>query len=268
MFEPALTGSGESVLVTTRSAAVLTVVVAVAVSFTAFKSTVVEVTLAVFEMVPVAAACTFTTSVSVADAPAPTVAVLSAPFGSAVAEVTVATLVITDTMGVDALTFTTRENVAVAPDANVAMVAVTVPVPPTAGVVSENAGPAVCIIETNVVFAGIASVNETLDAGSGPALVSVIVYVRFVPATTGFGAPLFNTLRSAFCAKAAIDSVRNAIAKRVERCPGRMRASSEARSLSQPLDRTVLSDLREQCELERACQPVDPLARPSLIECR
>jgi len=56
-----------------------------------------------------------------------------------------------------------------------AAVAVTVPVPPTAGVLSVNAGPEVCIIETNVVLGGVVSVSETLDAGSGPALVNVIV---------------------------------------------------------------------------------------------
>src|SRR5438128_126398 len=129
MLEPALTGSGESLLVTARSAAVLTVVMAVALLFAGTGSTVVDVTLAVLEMVPVAAALTFTTSVNVADAPA----------------------------------------------ANVAMFAVAVPVPPTAGVVSVNAGPEVCIMETKVVLAGMVSLSETVDATAGPPFVNVSV---------------------------------------------------------------------------------------------
>src|SRR5436309_626449 len=129
MFEPALTGSGESVLVTARSAAVLTVVVAVALLFAGTGSTVVDVTLAVLEMVPVAAALTFTTSVNVAEAP----------------------------------------------DANVAMFAVAVPVPPTAGVVSVKAGPEVCIIETNVVPAGTASASETVSVSPRRSFVIVNV---------------------------------------------------------------------------------------------
>src|SRR6266849_1456670 len=90
----------------------------------------------------------------------------------------------------------------------------------------------------------------------------------FEPALTGSGLSAFVTERSALCAKAALDNVRNTIAKRAERCPGRMRASSESRSLSQPLDRLVLPDLCEQRPLERARQAIHPPARPSHIEGR
>src|SRR5438034_196214 len=124
-----MNGPAPALLAIARSAPPVTVVVAVAVLFAAFESAVVDVTLAVLEMVPVAAA----------------------------------------------LTFTTRVNVAEAPAVNVAMFAVAVPVPPTAGVVSANAGPEVCIIDTKVVFAGTASVSETVSASLGPLLVSVNV---------------------------------------------------------------------------------------------
>src|SRR2546430_6799399 len=53
----------------------------------------------------------------------------------------VTVLLITVPSGVSALTLTTSVNVALAPAANVARVAVTVPVPPTGGVVRVNAGP-------------------------------------------------------------------------------------------------------------------------------
>jgi hypothetical protein len=74
----------------------------------------------------------------------------------------VAVLLIVVRSGVFAFTFTTRVKLAVAPAANVAIVHVTVPVPPTAGLVHEKDGPAVWVIDTNVVFVGVASVTETL----------------------------------------------------------------------------------------------------------
>src|SRR5713226_4949969 len=123
MFEPALTGSGLSLLVTDKSAAVLTVVIWVESLF--------------------------------------------AGLGSAVVVVTLAVLLIVVPLVVEELMFTTSVNVAVAPAARVALVAVTVPVPPTAGVVSVNAGPEVCIIETNVVFVGVESVSEMFWASLG-----------------------------------------------------------------------------------------------------
>src|SRR5438093_7181500 len=101
------------------------------------------------------------------------VAELFAGFESAVVDVTFAVLVMVPVAA--ALTFTTRVNVAEAPAAKLAMFAVAVPVPPTAGVVSVNAGPEVCIIDTNVVFAGMASLSETVDAAAGPLFVKVSV---------------------------------------------------------------------------------------------
>src|SRR5947209_10687824 len=70
-------------------------------------------------------------------------------------------------------TWTMIWNVATAPEANVAAVALTVPVPPAAGVDNVNAGPAVCDADTNVVFAGTASLKVMLRAVFGPVLVSV-----------------------------------------------------------------------------------------------
>src|SRR4029077_17523964 len=110
---------------------------------------------------------------------------------------TVAVLLIAVALGVFAFTFTTRLKLALTPAANVGMVHVTEPVPPTAGLVQEKGGPAVCVIDTNVVFAGVASLSETLCASLGPAFAALIVYVMFPPAFTGSGAPLFVTERSA-----------------------------------------------------------------------
>ena len=103
------------------------------------------------------------------------VALLFPGVGSVVVELTVAVLVIVEPLGVAALTLTTSEKVAVAPAARVAMFAVIVPVPPTAGEVIEEPGPEVCITETKVVFAGVESVRETLCAGLGPLFVNVNV---------------------------------------------------------------------------------------------
>src|SRR5438105_89340 len=66
--------------------------------------------------------------------------------------------------GVLALTLTTSLNVAFAPAPNMEIVQLTVPVPPTAGVEQVKAGPLVCVKERNVVFAGIASVNDAFTA--------------------------------------------------------------------------------------------------------
>jgi len=88
---------------------------------------------------------------------------------------TVAVLEIVEAAGALELTSTTNVNVAVAPGASVAAVAVNVPVPPTAGFDSVKAGPAVCAADTNVVFAGTASLSDTLLALLGPLLLTVIV---------------------------------------------------------------------------------------------
>src|SRR5262249_22161587 len=69
--------------------------------------------------------------------------------------------------------------------AKVAREAVTTPLPPTGGVVTDQ--PAGAASETNVVFVGRASFNCTVSASLGPALVTVRVYVRLAPAATGSG---------------------------------------------------------------------------------
>jgi len=64
---------------------------------------------------------------------------------------------------------------AVAPFTNVPIVQVMVPVPFGAGVEQLNAGPLVCVSEANVVFAGIASVSDTVSASVGPLFATEIV---------------------------------------------------------------------------------------------
>src|SRR5215212_2341463 len=103
-----MTGSGESVLVTARSAEVATVVVAVP--------------------------------------------VLLPELGSGVVVVAVAEFVMVEPFGTLAPTLTTMVKLGVAPAATVALVKVTVPVPPIAG--AEVAQPAGAAAETNVVPAG------------------------------------------------------------------------------------------------------------------
>src|SRR5439155_1115602 len=72
-----------------------------------------------------------------------------------------------------ALTLTTRVKVALAPAARVAAVVVTVPVPPTVGVVDVK--PTGAVKDTKVVPVGTASVSATLCASLGPVLVRVRV---------------------------------------------------------------------------------------------
>ena len=98
---------------------------------------------------------------------------LFAGTGSLVAEVTVAVLPSAAFGSSDV--FTTSENVAVAVDGSEAMLQLTVPVAPAAGVVQVKVGPPVCVIDTNVVVAGTASVSVTLTASAGPLLVTPIV---------------------------------------------------------------------------------------------
>jgi hypothetical protein len=50
--------------------------------------------------------------------------------------------------------------------------------------------------ETNVVFAGVASVNVPVLQLLGPPLLTVCVYVMLFPAVTGFGSPLLVTVKS------------------------------------------------------------------------
>ena len=54
-------------------------------------------------------------------------------------------------------------------------VAVTLPVPPGAGVIRVKAGPAVCMNDTKVVLTGVGSLSMTFWASEGPLLVTVIV---------------------------------------------------------------------------------------------
>src|SRR6266511_4102671 len=103
------------------------------------------------------------------------VAELLAAFGSVVVVVTVAVLLSVEPLAALGLTWTTRVKVALAPAAKLAAVAVKVPVPPTGGVVRLNAGPLVCIADTNVVLAGIRSLSVALAAALGPALLTVMV---------------------------------------------------------------------------------------------
>jgi hypothetical protein len=74
---------------------------------------------------------------------------------------------------------TTSVNVALVPAENVPIVQVTVPVPPAAGVVHANVGPAFCVSETNVLLAGTVSVSDTVCASEGPLLVTTTVKVAF-----------------------------------------------------------------------------------------
>ena len=123
------------------------------------------------------------------------VAVLFRRFGSDVVEVTVAVLETMVLSGVAELTWTTRVNMAVVPLASEPVVHVTVPVDPTAGVVHvQSVGAA---IDWNVVCAGSGSVIVTLAAALGPALLTVMVYVKGLPGVTGSGASVLVMLRSA-----------------------------------------------------------------------
>jgi hypothetical protein len=99
--------------------------------------------------------------------------VLLPGFGSVVVVVALAVLEIT-APAAPGLMWTVIENVA-EPGASEAIVQLTVPVPPTEGFVQENVEPVVCDSETNVVFAGTASLSATLDALDGPLFVTVIV---------------------------------------------------------------------------------------------
>jgi hypothetical protein len=104
-----------------------------------------------------------------------TLAVLLPELLSGVLLETLAVFVILEPVAVPELTFTTKLKVAVAPAARVALVQVTVPVPPAAGVVQVKVGPAVWVSDTKVVFVGMGSLSWTLCASDGPALLTVMV---------------------------------------------------------------------------------------------
>jgi hypothetical protein len=94
--------------------------------------------------------------------------------GSVEVVVTFAVL-LSEPSGAEPDTLTTIVNVAVALDARLAFVHVTVPAAPTLGFAQMNAGPVFCASETNVVLAGNVSVNETLVAGDGPLFVTAML---------------------------------------------------------------------------------------------
>ena len=100
--------------------------------------------------------------------------VLPEGFGSAVVLETFAVFVMIVPVAVPAAMCRVMENVA-EPTGNKPIVQLIVPVPPTAGLLQENAGPVVCVSETKVVLAGVLSVSETAEAADGPLLVSVTV---------------------------------------------------------------------------------------------
>ena len=97
------------------------------------------------------------------------VALLLPVLGSFVALVALAVFMIED--GADPVTLTTSVKVCPAPAARVAVVQLTVPVVPTAGVVQVNVVPEPWLRETNVVPAGRVSVSVTLCASEGPLFV-------------------------------------------------------------------------------------------------
>ncbi len=115
--------------------------------------------------------------------------------GSAVTADAVAVLLIVAPFAVDEATWTTKLKTADAPAAIEVAEHVMVPFVPTAGGVQMNVRGTVS--ETNVTLAGSTSVSVTVCASLGPLFITVTVKVRFVPAITGFGDPLFVTLRSA-----------------------------------------------------------------------
>src|SRR2546425_6484 len=155
MLLPAITGSGESLLVTARSALVLTVVVSVAELLPDVGSTLVAAAVAVLlSVVPCGRfALTFTTTVNTPLSPVLTRA------GSVVVLAATALLVSVVPAEVFELTFTTTVNTALSPAAAGALENTTLPVPPTEGALVAQPVPVVTAADTNVVFAGVASVT-------------------------------------------------------------------------------------------------------------
>jgi hypothetical protein len=131
-----------------------------------------------------------------------TVAVAELLFGlgSVVAEETVAVPVMTVPEGVPATTATMTLKLVELPAATRGFEHVSVPadtpqVHPVAGV-GET--------ETNVVFAGMASLNTTVAAGAAPLFATTTVYVILVPAITGLGDAVFVSERSDVVAKPTV----------------------------------------------------------------
>ena len=103
------------------------------------------------------------------------VALLLVVLASASVVDVVAVLLMIVPLGVPAVTCTTTWKVAAVAALRSAFVQLIVPVAPTRGVLQAKVGPPVCISETNVVFAGIASVNATLCAPAVPLFWTVTV---------------------------------------------------------------------------------------------
>src|SRR4051794_5987015 len=99
-------------------------------------------------------------------------AVLFSLFESSVAEETVTTFVKVVPSGVAGGICAVKVKSALAPAARLAMVQLIVPLVPAGGVVQLNAGPLFCVAETKVIPAGSGSLTTTLDAASGPMLVT------------------------------------------------------------------------------------------------
>ena len=109
--------------------------------------------------------------------------------GSAVVVVTFTVSLIAVPAAVPFVTFTTNVMVAGAPGARLAFVQISV-----ARVHVQPPGP---VSETALVFAGSTSVRVTEAAALGPLLVTTCVYVMLVLASTGTGAGVLVTDRSA-----------------------------------------------------------------------
>src|ERR1044072_4851347 len=94
---------------------------------------------------------------------------------SGVGLATVVVLVIVVLCVVLTSTLTTMVKTAVSPATVVALENTTLPVPPTAGAEVLQPVPVVTVAETNVVFAGTASVTVTVCASDGPLLMKFTV---------------------------------------------------------------------------------------------
>src|SRR4051794_34146738 len=109
------------------------------------------------------------------------VELLSAGLASTVVLLSLAVLVSVAPSGALPFTRTTRVKVALPPEASVASVPVTVPVPPTAGVELLNVGPVFCVKDTKVVLGGSASLSTTFWAAAGPVLLGEAAEVEVAP---------------------------------------------------------------------------------------
>jgi hypothetical protein len=104
-----------------------------------------------------------------------TVEVLSALVGSLVLLVTLAVLLMLELLASLESAWTTRVKVALEPAVKLAILPLTVPVPPGDGLLKAKVGPPVWDSETKVVPVGTASVRLTFWASEGPVLVRVMV---------------------------------------------------------------------------------------------